>query len=314
MRVPDLAARRAGSAAASAVGARARRRARAPGRAPSSPPASSGRAPRTWRSAAPGCCSGRSTSGSVACFHALETCPSMPPGALASIRIATAGTTASASDEHAGGARAGARAGRPLRGEEADGEAGDRQRRRAAAATARRRPGRRRCAAAMRAPSSVSPSCANAHATSGTVATSTPPSSDQRSQPQRHEREPHASADPHRQQRAARVRRASVHTISTPSAGQASALTAAWPERRAAEPEQRRDAERGGEPDAVPVVKRRRAAARRSRRSRARRGRPWSAATRPQSSTRASATPPSSAPQRPGASRPSASPPASTAR
>ena len=152
------------------------------------------------------------------------------------------------------GARA--RAGRVDGGEEADREAGDRHRRRSAAASARRAPGRRRCAPpARRRP--VSPSCANAHTTSGTVATSD--AAERRSAraaaaartrtTARARSPPRAASRGEGEQQARRSAR--------PRPGHASTLTAAWPERRAREPQHRRDAERGGQPDAVPVLERR---------------------------------------------------------
>ena len=248
------------------------------------------------------CCSGRRSAGSVACFHAFETCPSMPPGALASIRIATAGTTASAPTSTRAGARPrrGRRAAVHVR-QEADREPGDGERRRAAAAAARRSPGRRRCAAPSRALSPVRPSCANAHATSGSVG-------DEHAAEQRRSRaaaaarrEPEREADGHRQQRAARVRPAAGDMISEAETGPGERV-AARRGRSAATPSH----SSGGMPSAAAgrrcsSSRTAAAAARTSRRARARPGRPSSAATSRRATTARSRSPASSALQRPGA-------------
>ena len=117
---------------------------------------------------------GPPTAGSVAWCQAFETCPSMPPGALASSRMATAGTVAIApTSTRVARARVAAPGGwwadmkptaRPA----------------TVSATINRsssapKPWPASVRSAIRALSPVSPSCAKAHATSGTVAASTPP-------------------------------------------------------------------------------------------------------------------------------------------
>ena len=83
------------------------------------------------------------------------------------------------------------------------------------------------------APSSARPSCANAHATTGSVATSTPPSATSRAAASgtmtSQSATPMAVASS-----APREYENSRQTKVRPSPGHASALTAAWPERRAA--------------------------------------------------------------------------------
>ena len=180
------------------------------------------------------------------------------PGALASIRIATAGTAASAptSTRLARAAGARRRAGGRRRGSRRRG------RRRSASTSSSSssapKPWPASTRSAIGAPSAVSPSCANAQATSGTVATSTPPSATTRAQPQRHDREPAARAPiADREQRAARVATAAGSTSTSPSAGPGERVDRGVAGAARGEPQQRRDAERRGQADAVPVVERR---------------------------------------------------------
>ena len=284
-------------------------------RGSSTPPASSGRAPRTCRVRRVGLLSGSAAAGSVACFQALETWPSMPPGRVGEQQDRDGRDGQRARTISARVARRRARAlGRVDRGEEADGEAGDRQRRRSAGAAAAERlagvdaHGERGAVRRSGRPARTPTRRAAA------VATSTPPSVASAAQPQRHEREPQRRARSPTASSAPRENASSRQTISDAEAGPGEHVERGVAGAARGEPQQRRDAERGGQPDAVPVVERRAQARERSRPARARPGRPSSAATRGRAATTPSAMPPSSALQRPGASRPSASPPASAAR
>ena len=183
--------------------------------------------------------------------------------------------------------------------------------RRAAAAAARRSPGRRRCAApsarcrrsgrpartptrrAGRSPPARRRAATTARRRSGTIAS--------------HSATPIATASSAPREYGEHQRRRSA----APSAGPGERVERGVAGAPRAEPQQRRDAERRGEADAVPVVERR-AQARERLVGRERGGedlgqqRPAGRARR-----RRSRSPASSALQLPGRSRPSASPPAS---
>ena len=199
---------------------------------------------------------GPEIAGSVACFQAFETCPSMPPGALASSRMATAGTMASAPiSTRLARARVRGR-GRVDVGQEADREPGGGQRRPPAAGAARPRPWPASMRSAIVAPSVVSPSCANAHTTSGTVATSTPPSAIAARSRSGTSANQHASTIPSASSAPREYRQQQADDDDAePRPGERVERRVAGAPR--GEPQQRRDADRRRQADAVPVVERR---------------------------------------------------------
>ena len=185
----------------------------------------------------------------------------------------------------------GGQRGRPARGSRAGGcarraagrprgsrrPARPRSARRRAAATARRAPGRRRRAAPAPPGRRSGPSCANAHATIGSVADSTPPSATIARSRSGTTRARRRAPMPGRQQRAARVREQQADDQ------QPERRPRERVQRRVAgaargEPEQRRNPERRRQADAVPVVERRPQARERLVRRERAPGRPWSAA------------------------------------
>ena len=206
-------------------------------------------------------------SGSVSCFHAFETWPSIPPGAAASRDQADDRHERERAEQRAAGEPPGARRGGRCGGEEADRQPGGQQR------DEHQQQQRAELVAGVRARGDASAVVGGqpvlGERPGDDAARRRRADAEQRdraAQPQRHDDEPERDARS-RARAARRANRTSIRqTSSSPSPGQASALTAAWPERRAAEPQQRRDAR--ARPSARPRSSSRtaRAGGRRSRR------------------------------------------------
>ena len=283
-------------------------------RGPRSPRASSARAPTTSAVSRSGLLEGPETVGSVACLHAFETWPVDAAGRVRQHQDGDGGHGRERADQHAAGACPRGVARRPVGGEEADGQAGDGQRDQQQQQQRAEAPGRRRRAV----PSSRGPRPAlparTPTATSGTVATSTPPSIDQRRA---------AAAARSRATARARARRPGARRARRPASGRRTSRPSAGP----GEHVEPRRGPSGAQPARAtagcPARRRVRrcsstrtaaAGGRTSRRARAPPGRPWSAATSRRSRRRPIATPTSSAPQLPRREPAEREPPANTAR
>ena len=104
--------------------------------------------------------------------------------------------------------------------------------------------------------STVRPSWANAHATSGSVVTSALAERGDAAQAQRHEREPQRQPDADGDQRATRVGQQQRHGEDA-ERGPGEHVHGRVAGAARGQPQHGRDRQRGGEPDAVPVVERR---------------------------------------------------------